>query len=70
MTEIKYTYRCSSCGRTEERTDEKATPLCCEKIMLRDPLDQCTTAEYPEMVRNTDDGEPCDDGRGKEFSEK
>lgn len=70
MTEKKYTYRCNSCGKTIELPEEKPEPLCCEKIMVKDPLDQCTVAEHHEMVRNTDDSEPCDDGRGKEFPEK
>lgn len=26
-------------------------------------LDQCTTAAHPEMARNTDADEPCDDNR-------
>ena len=26
-------------------------------------LDQCLTAPHPEMVRNTDPDEPCDDNR-------
>jgi hypothetical protein len=70
MTEIKYTYRCSACGRIEEHTDDKTEPVCCEKIMILDPLDQCTIPEHAEMTRNTDESEPCDDGRGKEFSDK
>ena len=26
-------------------------------------LDKCVTAPHPEMARNTDNDEPCDDGR-------
>jgi hypothetical protein len=66
MTEIKYTYRCSKCGKVEEKSGDEPSPVCCEKIMVKNPLDTCTIAEHPEMVRNADDNEPCDDGRGKE----
>jgi DNA-directed RNA polymerase subunit RPC12/RpoP len=66
MVEKKYIYRCTSCGSSEEITEGKTAPSCCKKIMVKDPLDKCTIAEHPEMVRNNDDSEPCDDGRGKE----
>jgi len=70
MSGIKYTYKCGNCGRTEEVVEGSPAPSCCEKIMAKDPLDQCTIAEHAEMVRNYDDNEPCDDGRGKEDSDK
>ena len=70
MSVLKYIYRCSKCGRTEKVSDEKTTPVCCDKIMVKDPLDQCTIADHSEMVRSTDKGEPCDDGRGKENSDQ
>ncbi len=66
MGESKYIYRCSKCGRTEEIKSKPEIPFCCEKIMVKDPLEQCTTTDHPEMVRNYDAGEPCDDNRGKE----
>ncbi len=66
MTESKYIFNCSNCGRIEEIAEGKPAPTCCQKIMIKDPLDQCTVAEHPEMVRNNDDSKPCDDGRGKE----
>ncbi|HNX24961.1 MAG TPA: hypothetical protein PKG60_13020 [Spirochaetota bacterium] len=66
MAKTGYTYRCSKCGRTDVRGEDKPAPVCCEEVMVKDPLPQCTTADHPEMVRNTDEGEPCDDGRGKE----
>lgn len=69
MSETKYTYRCSKCGRTDETTAEKPEPVCCGIAMIKDPLDQCTTADHPEMARNTDDSEACDDGRGKQRSD-
>lgn len=68
MAEIKYIYRCGKCGRVAEAAGDKDTPVCCEKIMVKDPLDQCTIPDHPEMVRNTYDSEPCDDNRGKETS--
>jgi len=68
MEEAKYTYKCSKCGRREERSVDKPEPVCCELVMLKDPLPQCTTADHPEMIRNSDDSEPCDDGRGKQKS--
>lgn len=70
MDEIKYIYRCSKCGRTEEIKNEDKMTLCCEKTMEKYPLEQCTTTDHPEMVRNYDAGEPCDDNRGKEGLEK
>ncbi len=66
MSENKYIYRCGKCGRTENIEGDKITPYCCEQIMVKDPLDQCTIPDNPEMTRNSDSGEPCDDGRGKE----
>ena len=66
MSNTKFVYRCGKCGRTEELERDKPEPVCCDKIMVKDPLDQCTVPDHPEMVRNTDEGEPCDDGRGKE----
>lgn len=29
----------------------------------KDKLDQCISAPHPEMARNTDSDEPCDDNR-------
>ena len=69
MSGIKYTYRCTKCGRTEKISVDEPEPLCCEKKMVKDPLDQCTIPEHPEMVRNTDENDACDDGRGKERSD-
>ena len=65
MSGTDFTYRCSYCGRTEKTESEKPAPVCCEKTMVKNPLDQCTIPDNPEMIRNTDEGEPCDDGRGK-----
>lgn len=69
MGDTKYVYRCSMCGRTENINGNEPAPLCCEKIMVKSPLDQCTIPDNPEMVRNTDSGEPCDDNTGKENQE-
>jgi len=68
MAATKYTYRCSKCGKTKEASDDKPAPVCCEKFMVKDPLQQCTVADHPEMVRNSDESDACDDGRGKEKS--
>ena len=66
MSKSKYIFRCSSCDSKVEILEGEPIPTCCKKIMIKDPLDQCTTTEHPEMVRNYDDNDPCDDGRGKE----
>ena len=42
--------------KTEKITKETET----KKIKL----DQCTSTSHPEMARNTDADEPCDDNRG------
>ena len=34
-----------------------------DKVNGNMELDRCITAPHPEMVRNTDDDEPCDDDR-------
>jgi hypothetical protein len=34
-----------------------------ENELKKKKLDQCTTAPHPEMARNTDSDEPCDDNR-------
>lgn len=65
MTEMNNTYKCSKCGRTEEKPADKPEPVCCDEIMVKNPLDQCTIADHSEMVRNTDVSDACDDGRGK-----
>ncbi len=70
MTDNTFIYRCSVCGKTQDIKDGKNAPLCCEKIMVKLPLDQCTVPDHPEMVRNYDEGEPCDDNRGKEGREE
>jgi len=30
------------------------------------PLDQCVIADHPEMARNSNDDEPCNDNRSKQ----
>jgi hypothetical protein len=56
----KVTYTCSVCGRTAEIEKGQPIPLCCKKEM--EPLPYCTEAPNPEMARNYDKDEPCDDG--------
>jgi hypothetical protein len=70
MEETKYTYKCSKCGRTEEGSIDKPEPICCKIVMIKDHLGQCTIADHPEMTRNNDESEPCDDGRGKQVPKK
>jgi len=54
------TYTCSVCGKKSKIEKGKPIPLCCHKEM--EPLPFCTTAPNPEMARNYDADEPCDDG--------
>ncbi len=65
MTKDKYTFKCSQCGKTIEAFEDEK-PECCGKQMEIDLLSQCTSADHPEMARNVNDDEPCDDGRGKD----
>jgi hypothetical protein len=58
MSDIVYT--CAVCGKEVAAEKGKPVPLCCKKEMERLPF--CTTAPNPEMARNGDEGEPCDDG--------
>ncbi len=60
----KKIYNCQQCSNTTTLLDGEKTPVCCEKEMLLDPLEPCTSADHAEMVRNTDDSDACDDGRG------
>ena len=54
------TYICSVCGREREVKTGEPIPMCCKKEM--EPLPFCTAAPNPEMARNYDADEPCDDG--------
>jgi len=56
-------YYCSVCGKKASVKKGKAVPLCCHKEM--EPLPYCTEAPNPEMARNYDPEEPCDDGTGR-----
>jgi hypothetical protein len=58
MADIVYT--CSVCGKQTPVKKGQPVPLCCKKEM--DPLPFCTSAPNPEMARNNDADEPCDDG--------
>jgi hypothetical protein len=66
MSETKYIYRCFKCFSTIEYREGESAPICCDMAMKREPLPQCTSAPNPEMARNTDSDEPCDDGSGKQ----
>ncbi|HNX23947.1 MAG TPA: hypothetical protein PKG60_07835 [Spirochaetota bacterium] len=43
---------------------ENNGPSQLDKIQGNRELDKCVTAPHPEMARNTNDDEPCDDDRG------
>jgi hypothetical protein len=66
MSETKYVYKCFSCSSTKEYREGESAPICCDMAMKREPLPLCTSAPHPEMARNADSDEPCDDGRGKQ----
>jgi hypothetical protein len=58
MSEV--TYYCSVCQKQTSVKKGRPIPLCCGKEM--EPLPFCTTAPNPEMARNYNADEPCDDG--------
>jgi hypothetical protein len=58
-------YRCTLCNKTMEAPEDEKAPSCCGKVMVMEPLPQCTNADHPEMVRNTNPDMPCNDNRGK-----
>jgi hypothetical protein len=60
MSEIVYS--CEVCKRQTKVPTGRPVPLCCSKEMV--PLPFCTTAPNPEMARNYEADEPCDDGTG------
>ena len=64
MKDKKAMYACLKCGKKAEGT-EIDIPECCGEKMKLDKLKPCTHAMNPEMVRNTDDDEPCDESRGE-----
>ncbi|HOD14154.1 MAG TPA: hypothetical protein PK307_09475 [Spirochaetota bacterium] len=66
MSEKQYIYRCFTCSSTKEYREGENAPICCDMAMTRESLPQCTSASHPEMARNADNDEPCDDGRGKQ----
>lgn len=67
MEKEQMIYRCAKCDKTAEYGEGEDAPVCCEEKMIPEPLPQCTSAAHPEMARNSDEDEPCDDGRGREF---
>jgi DNA-directed RNA polymerase subunit RPC12/RpoP len=62
MDEDRKTYHCSECDRNIAIDQKDEIPVCCNRKMHA--LVACT-AVHPEMARNTEDDEPCDDGRGQ-----
>lgn len=57
------TYYCSVCQKQTSVKKGRPAPFCCHKEM--EPLPFCTQAPNPEMARNYDADEPCDDGTGR-----
>jgi len=70
MTEEKKSYYCEECEGTVEATAGGEVPECCGRPMKAGPLPPCTTAPHPEMARNYDEDEPCDDGRAHRVKEE
>jgi len=56
------TYACSKCDRRVTLPASEAVPVCCGLRM--EPLPYCTSAPNPEMARNYEAQDPCDDGTG------
>lgn len=55
-------YSCRKCDRQVTLPASEAMPICCGEKMS--PLPYCTSAPNPEMARNYEAQEPCDDGTG------
>jgi len=55
-------YSCRQCDRQVALPPDKAVPICCGEPMS--PLPYCTSAPNPEMARNYEAEEPCDDATG------
>lgn len=54
------TYVCRVCDKQVTVKAGDAVPFCCGRQM--EPLPYCTVAPNPEMARNYEADEPCDDG--------
>lgn len=63
VAEDRKTYYCMECDKTIVIDDKDEIPVCCNQEM-QIALPGCT-AVHPEMARNTENDEPCDDGRGQ-----
>ena len=59
-------YYCEVCEKTVDVSPTHDIPVCCDHPMTELPLEQCTDV-HPEMARNDDASEPCDDGRGQTY---
>ena len=64
MAQNEYRYRCFSCSKIKEYAEGEPVPICCDGPMTVEPLPPCTSAPPPEMARNVDDDEPCNEVRG------
>jgi hypothetical protein len=54
------TYECGECHTQITLKKGEPIPVCCKKEM--EPLPFCTKAPDPEMARNYEEDEPCNDG--------
>ena len=53
-------YRCPVCGKEIRVEKSGSAPVCCGREM--EPLTFCKSVPNPEMARNYEADEPCDDG--------
>lgn len=70
MGESRYIYRCSVCDVMKDYRENEPAPICCAMPMVAEELPACLTAPHAEMARTDVIEEPCDDGRGHQFSGK
>ena len=59
---MKESYKCKECGKKVVVTDGKI-PVCCDKPMIKVPLDICTQPAHAEHARPMEHENACDDGR-------
>ena len=59
---MKESYKCKECGKIVEVTDG-IIPVCCDKPMIKVPLDICTQPAHAEHARPMEHENACDDGR-------
>lgn len=59
------TYECKNCGKIVRVSNGKH-PSCCDKPMVKLPLDICTQPAHAEHARPMEDEDTCDDFRAGE----